>query len=475
MITASAGDDGYLGWDGSQRGLRRVPGLLAARGRGRRHAACLTGAGAWAGETVWNDGGEKEGVKDGYGAGGGGCSVQFAAPALAAERCRLVDGRLLQPARRQPTCPPTRTPTPASPCTTRASACEEEVEAGDVLHWCTIGGTSLASPLIASVFALAGGAHGVAYPARTLYENELASPASLHDVTIGSNGECHRPFNEGSGQSGCTVAEQATASCSSQARCLARAGYDGPTGVGTPNGIEAFQPPAAGKGPSTGFGVGEEGGGSAPSLGPSGPLSTTSTATTSGLTSTGTGTGTRSAHVTRLALTLGALIALNRSRPTMRQLAFNFTIDLASHVAVSLARRLRVHGRARWRVLAQPLTIAAVSGRNTSRLGGHGALSPGLYRLTLVPRARYGEVDHVHDRLTSCLSASARSPASVRRHAFGAPRALPSAVFSIRSCSARRPSSFEIWPWSVMPARSATSRLLAPGVSAIARRTRAVR
>ena len=63
--------------------------------------------------------------------------------------------------------------------------------------WATIGGTSVASPIIASVFALAGGAHGVAYPARTLYENARQSPASLHDVTVGSNGECRKPFEKG--------------------------------------------------------------------------------------------------------------------------------------------------------------------------------------------------------------------------------------------------------------------------------------
>ena len=59
-----------------------------------------------------------------------------------------------------------------------------------VLHWCTLGGTSLASPLIASVFALAGGAGGVSYPASTLYANVAATPKDLHDVTSGSNGAC---------------------------------------------------------------------------------------------------------------------------------------------------------------------------------------------------------------------------------------------------------------------------------------------
>ena len=69
-----------------------------------------------------------------------------------------------------------------------------------MLHWCTIGGTSLASPLIAAVFALAGGAHGVAYPAQTLYRRRAQRPAALHDVTSGSNGECLlQPFNDATG------------------------------------------------------------------------------------------------------------------------------------------------------------------------------------------------------------------------------------------------------------------------------------
>ena len=93
------------------------------------------------------------------------------------------------------------------------------------------------------VFALAGGADGVEYPAKTLYENEVKSPGSLHDVTTGSNGECTKPFTE-TGLSGCTTAEEAK-SCASKAICVAGTGYDGPTGVGTPDGITAFKPLAA--------------------------------------------------------------------------------------------------------------------------------------------------------------------------------------------------------------------------------------
>ena len=63
---------------------------------------------------------------------------------------------------------------------------------------------------------------------------------SLHDVTTGSNGQCTKPFSE-TGLSGCTTAEEAK-SCASKAICVAGIGYDGPTGVGTPDGITAFKP-----------------------------------------------------------------------------------------------------------------------------------------------------------------------------------------------------------------------------------------
>jgi len=79
--------------------------------------------------------------------------------------------------------------------------------------WFTVGGTSLAAPLIAAVYALAGNAASRSYPASIAY----AHTSSLHDVTTGSNGSC----------GGTTM-------------CKGAVRYDGPTGVGTPNGLTAF-------------------------------------------------------------------------------------------------------------------------------------------------------------------------------------------------------------------------------------------
>jgi subtilase family serine protease len=77
--------------------------------------------------------------------------------------------------------------------------------------WFVVGGTSVSSPLIAGVFALAGNASSInnSFP--------YSHTSALFDVTSGSNG-----------------------SCNPSQLCTARAGWDGPTGLGTPNGVQAF-------------------------------------------------------------------------------------------------------------------------------------------------------------------------------------------------------------------------------------------
>ncbi len=276
-------------------------------------------------------------------------------------------------------------------------------------HWCTIGGTSLASPLVAAVFALAGGAHGVEYPAHTLYENEAADGSALHDVTEGSNGECTLPFDSGTGESGCSTSQESNASCSSHLSCTAGVGYDGPTGLGTPAGLSAFEPPAGGgeqSGPGEGVGGGESpeggggegsGGGGESGSGDSKDLAAERAAAT--LLSAGGGSGllTQDApgaagqalqgHVrlSGLALTLKAILALNTSRPRLPQLSFAFTSNLPVRVRVSLQKLLRRGRHARWAAFGHALEIAAKSGRNTQRMSGRGVLSSGSYRLTATP------------------------------------------------------------------------------------------
>jgi subtilase family serine protease len=79
--------------------------------------------------------------------------------------------------------------------------------------WLVFGGTSASSPIIASVYALAGGRFSGTYAGQFTWSHA----SGLHDVTSGSNG-----------------------SCSTAAWCTARSGWDGPTGLGTPNGTSAF-------------------------------------------------------------------------------------------------------------------------------------------------------------------------------------------------------------------------------------------
>ena len=76
-----------------------------------------------------------------------------------------------------------------------------------------VGGTSASSPIIASVFALAGTPAAGTYPSSYPYSHT----SSLFDVTTGNDGTCSPAY-----------------------LCTAQAGYDGPTGWGTPDGTAAF-------------------------------------------------------------------------------------------------------------------------------------------------------------------------------------------------------------------------------------------
>ncbi|MFC0545157.1 S53 family peptidase [Kutzneria chonburiensis] len=77
--------------------------------------------------------------------------------------------------------------------------------------WVQVGGTSLSSPIIASVYALAGNSvTSGSYP--------YAHTSGLNDITTGNNGT----------------------TCGGSYLCTAGPGYDGPTGLGTPNGVSAF-------------------------------------------------------------------------------------------------------------------------------------------------------------------------------------------------------------------------------------------
>jgi len=76
--------------------------------------------------------------------------------------------------------------------------------------WLVFGGTSVGAPAIAAIYGLAGTTLSTA-------SNAYANTGALYDVTSGSNGTCTTTYF-----------------------CNAVVGYDGPTGLGTPDGTTAF-------------------------------------------------------------------------------------------------------------------------------------------------------------------------------------------------------------------------------------------
>jgi hypothetical protein len=95
---------------------------------------------------------------------------------------------------------------------------------GTVPNWIAPGGTSVSTPIVAGLYALAATAAAPAkYPVPHTYPASypFAHPGAFFDVVAGANGRCES---------------------SRTYLCQARAGYDGPTGLGTPDGIAGFAP-----------------------------------------------------------------------------------------------------------------------------------------------------------------------------------------------------------------------------------------
>jgi subtilase family serine protease len=85
--------------------------------------------------------------------------------------------------------------------------------------WNDEGGTSAASPIVAAVYALAGPPEVGTSPPSYAY----AHPGDLYDILAGTN--------------------DLTGDCTPEYLCNAGPGYDGPTGLGTPDGPDAFAAP----------------------------------------------------------------------------------------------------------------------------------------------------------------------------------------------------------------------------------------
>jgi hypothetical protein len=178
-ITAAAGDSGYgVSYPAASPYVTAVGGTSLTPAPGPR---------GWA-ETVWGSVSSGEGT-------GSGCSADDAKPPWQAD----------------------------AGCATRTDndvAAVADPNTGLAVYdtydqdgWLEVGGTSASSPIIASVFALAGTPAAGTYPSSYPYQD----PAGLFDVTSGTDGSCATAY-----------------------LCTAGAGYDGPTGWGTPDGTAAF-------------------------------------------------------------------------------------------------------------------------------------------------------------------------------------------------------------------------------------------
>ncbi len=222
VLTAAAGDTGYDNWASPEEERGRAeypassPDVIAVGGT----RLTIDESGGWVSEEPW----EAQ-----AGAGGSACSSFFPAPSWqsslpnwAAVGCggkRAVADVAAD----------------ADPYTGVAVYDSTKGTDGVPPQWRRLGGTSVGAPLIAAAFALAGGADGVAYPAQTLYASARKHKRTVHDIASGSNGECRALSGE------CTIEEEA-ASCDATAICVAGPGYDGPTGVGSLDGIAALTP-----------------------------------------------------------------------------------------------------------------------------------------------------------------------------------------------------------------------------------------
>ncbi|HEY3758289.1 MAG TPA: S8 family serine peptidase [Solirubrobacteraceae bacterium] len=232
VITAGAGDNGYLNWAADNPDViganfpASSPYVIAVGGT----RLTLTSAGTRASETVWNGDARKE-------VGGGGCSAWFSAPPW---QTAVPDWDSVG----------CGTGTEAKRAVADIAA-DSDPDTGVAIYdsmpyylspgfevtpgWQTIGGTSVASPIVASLFALVGGAQNVAYPAATLYSH--LGGASLYDVTAGGNGKCDDNY-----KNGCEGSMSSQSDCGAAVLiCNAGPGYDGPTGVGAPAGLAAFE------------------------------------------------------------------------------------------------------------------------------------------------------------------------------------------------------------------------------------------
>jgi hypothetical protein len=263
-ILASTGDDGWYAWDNANAGCPSTCSTAPTDGVPSGPASFntvvgvggtalyLNPDGSRAAETVWNENGPGDvwgyNLGAAIGAAGSGCSTLFTPKAWqshVAGYTGLGCGSSLRNG--------VDIAAVADPFT-GLDICQTFGNTGNPPCWETIGGTSLASPVIAAMWALAGGPGGVAYPSLSLYghfKGDHVRPT--YDVTVGGTGLCNTAtlifctggFNPNSANQELDCAwDTAGASdtpLTNRYQCYARPGYDGVSGVGTPKGVTVFK------------------------------------------------------------------------------------------------------------------------------------------------------------------------------------------------------------------------------------------
>ena len=402
VITAASGDDGYRNWiDSSERVYysgadypASSPDVVAVGGT----ELSLSAGGVWQSERVWNEDPDPEGGN--AGAAGGGCSTAFKAPEWqqqVPDWSAVGCGTGTEAKRAVADIAADADPYSGVAIYDSLPYPTENGKSTEVIGWTPIGGTSVASPIIASMFALAGGAHGVAHPASTLYTH--LGTSALHDVTAGGSGDCDDDYSSCSGSMSPSSALAPLDCGSGVLICNAGSGYDGPTGVGTPNGLEAFQvlPPgqqvnhqtseATSNTEETATDTQSTGTGSQVNTtkitvqftSPSTQPSVSTTSTPSPVTNSSTAVALR---LTALKLTGNATAALHRGTRAISALAFSFVASIRGTVRARLYREARP---GHLQPVGPTLQFQASKGLNGRRLHGSRTLPAGRYRLTVTP------------------------------------------------------------------------------------------
>ncbi len=173
-FTVSSGDGGYgVSYPAASPYVTAVGGT----------SLTLDKSGKWASEQVWNGSGS-------------GCSRYEAKPAF--QKDKSCSRRMVADVAAD-----------ADPATGAAVYSSQKYQGHN--GWFVLGGTSLSAPLVAGIYGLAGSSF------RPSNASIYAHGVSLHDITIGENGNCRTSYY-----------------------CQAVTGYDGPTGLGSPKGVKAF-------------------------------------------------------------------------------------------------------------------------------------------------------------------------------------------------------------------------------------------